>query len=68
MPLGNLSSGEYSIKLVLVSDRFDGAVNYYDTIQEVGQFTIVDDPQQTFGFYWHESVFGNMRMAPMEIF
>ena len=68
LPLGNLSAGEYSIKLALVSDRIGGTANFYDVIQEAGQFTIVDDPEQNFGMRWMENAFGNMRIAPMEIF
>ena len=68
LPLGSLSAGEYSIKLSLVSDRMAGTVNYYDVIQEAGQFTIVDDPEQNFGIRWQENAFGNMCMGPMEIF
>ena len=68
LPLGSLSAGEYSIKLSLVSDRMAGTVNYYDVIQEAGQFTIVDDPEQNFGIRWQENAFGNMCMGPMVIF
>lgn len=68
LPLGNLSAGEYSMKLEICSDRGDGRMNCYDTILEAGQFTIVDDPQLNFGIRWMENSFGNMCMAPMEIF
>ena len=68
LPLGNLSAGEYNIKLSLVSDRFNSDVNYYDVIYEAGQFTIVDNPELNYGLKWLENAFGNVRLPQAEIF
>ena len=68
LPLGNLSAGEYNIKFSLVSDRMGGNVNFYDTIYEVGQFTILDNPELNYGLKWYENSFGNTRLMPAEIF
>ena len=54
-------------KLSLVSDRVGGVSNYFDTIEDVGQFTIVDDPQVNDGYLWAERLWGNMRFPPLEM-
>ena len=68
LPLGSLSAGEYTIKFTLISDRGTGNVNYYDTVREVGQFTVIDNPENNFGIKWLERAFGNTCLPPMEIF
>ncbi len=66
-PLAGIAPGEYMVKLSLVSDRMGGVSNYFDTIEDSGQFTIVDDPQVNDGYLWAERLWGNMRIAPLEM-
>ena len=66
-PLKGIAPGEYMVKLSLISDRIGGSSNYYDTIEDIGQFTIVDDPQVNDGFCWTERLWGNMRLDPLEM-
>ena len=66
-PLNGIAPGEYMVKLSLISDRLGGGSNYYDTIEDIGQFVIVDDPSVNDGFTWAESLWGNMRLAPLEM-
>ena len=66
-PLNGIAPGEYMVKLSLVSDRVGGVSNYFDTIEDVGQFTIVDDPQVNDGYLWAERLWGNMRFPPLEM-
>ena len=68
LPLGSLSSGEYSLRLDLAAAPINGIMHLYDSLQEVGQFTVLTDTAENSGIYWATNVFGNMRMAPMEIF
>lgn len=67
-PLRGLGAGEYMIKLSLISDRIGGGSNYYDTIEDIGQFIVVDDPQMNAGFTWEERLWGNMRLGGLEMF
>ena len=64
-PLEGVAPGEYSVKLSLVSDRIGGGNNYYDTIDDVGQLVIVDDPNRNDGFRWQARIWGNMRMKQL---
>ena len=66
-PLTGIAPGEYMVKLSLISDRVGGNSNYYDTIEDIGQFVIVDDPSVNDGFIWAERLWGNMRLAPLEM-
>ena len=66
-PLKGIAAGEYMVKLSLVSDRMGGGSNYFDTIEDIGQFIVVDDPQMNSGFSWEERLWGNMRLAPLEV-
>jgi len=66
-PLKGIAPGEYMVKLSLISDRVGGNSNYYDTIEDIGQFVIVDDPSVNDGFIWAERLWGNMRLAPLEM-
>ena len=65
-PLDGLAPGEYVMKLSLNSATPRGGSNYYDTIQEVSRFIIVDDPAMNAGFVWSERVWGNFRLKPLE--
>ena len=66
-PLTGIAPGEYMVKLSLISDRIGGSSNYYDTIEDIGQFVIVDDPQVNDGFCWTERLWGNTRLAPLKM-
>ena len=66
-PLNGIAPGEYMVKLSLISDRLGGASNYYDTIEDIGQFVVVDDPGVNHGFVWAERLWGNMRLRPLEM-
>ena len=66
LPLDGLAPGEYVMKLSLNSATPRGGSNYYDTIQEVSRFIIVDDPAVNAGFLWSERVWGNFRLKPLE--
>jgi len=66
-PLDGIAPGEYMVKLSLISDRIGGGSNYFDTIEDIGQFVIVDDPQMNDGFTWTERLWGNMRLKKLEM-
>ena len=66
-PLDTIAPGEYMFRLNLVSDRIGGNSNYYDTIEEAGQFVVLDDPQVNDGFTWFERLWGNSRLKRLEI-
>jgi len=66
-PLDGIAPGEYMVKLSLISDRMGGGSNYYDTIEDIGQFIVVDDPQMNDGFTWAERLWGNMRLKKLEM-
>ena len=66
LPLDGLAPGEYVMKLSLNSATPRGDSNYYDTIQEVSRFIIVDDPAKNAGFVWTERIWGNFRLKPLE--
>lgn len=66
-PLDTIAPGEYMVKLSLISDRLGGGSNYYDTIEEAGQFVVVDDPQRNEGFNWSERLWGNSRLKKLEM-
>ena len=66
-PLNGIAPGEYMVKLSLISDRMGGGSNYYDTIEDIGQFVIVDDPSVNDGFTWAERLWGNMRLRALEM-
>ena len=66
-PLDGVAPGEYIIKLSLVSGTPRGRTNYYDTIVDVSRFVIVDDPAVNSGFIWSERLWGNERLAPLEM-
>ena len=66
-PLTGIAPGEYMVKLSLISDRVGGNSNYFDTIEDIGQFVIVDDPAVNDGFIWAERLWGNVRLAPLEM-
>ena len=67
-PLNGLGAGEYMVKLSLISDRIGGGSNYFDTIEDIGQFIVLDDPMVNEGFTWEERLWGNMRLKPLERF
>jgi len=67
-PLNGLGAGEYMVKLSLISDRIGGGSNYFDTIEDIGQFIVLDDPMMNEGFTWEERLWGNMRLKPLERF
>ena len=67
-PLSGLGAGEYMVKLSLISDRIGGGSNYFDTIEDIGQFIVLDDPAMNSGFTWEERLWGNMRLRPLDIF
>ena len=64
--LRGISPGEYAIKLSLVDGRPGGKTGYYDTIEDVGRFMILDDLRMNEGFAWEERLWGNYRLQPME--
>ena len=66
-PLDGIAPGEYMVKLSLISDRLGGGSNYYDTIEDIGQFVIVDDPMVNEGFSWTERLWGNMRLEMLQM-
>lgn len=66
-PLDGIAPGEYMVKLSLISDRIGGGSNYFDTIEDIGQFVVVDDPQPNDGFVWAERLWGNMRLKKLEM-
>ena len=64
-PLDGIAPGEYTVKLSLLSDRIGGGNNYYDTIDDVGQLVVIDDPKVNEGFRWQSRIWGNTRMKPL---
>ena len=62
-----LGGGAVKGSLVLVGGAPGGRSVYYDTLEDVGHFVIVDDPARTAGFLWTESLWGNMRLRDMEL-
>ena len=66
-PLNGIAPGEYMVKLSLISDRVGGGSNYFDTIEDIGQFSIIDDPQVNDGFTWVERLWGNTRLDMLEM-
>ena len=66
-PLDGIAPGEYMVKLSLISDRIGGSSNYYDTIEDIGQFIVVDDPSINSGFSWTERLWGNMRLSALQM-
>ena len=60
-PLESIAPGEFSIQLSLVGSDPRGSSIYYDMLEDVGHFVVVDDPSRTAGFVWTESLWGNMR-------
>ena len=66
-PLNGIAPGEYMVKLSLISDRVGGGSNYFDTIEDIGQFIIIDDPQVNEGFTWVERLWGNSRLDMLEM-
>ena len=66
-PLDGIAPGEYIIKMSLISGTPRGRTTYYDTILDVSRFIITDDPAVNDGFIWSERLWGNMRLAPLEI-
>ena len=67
-PLRGIAPGEYMVKLSLISDRIGGGSNYFDTIEDIGQFVVLDDPLVNSGFTWEERLWGNMRLQGLDIF
>ena len=67
-PLTGIAPGEYMVKLSLISDRIGGGSNYFDTIEDIGQFVVLDDPLVNSGFTWEERLWGNMRLQWLDIF
>ena len=68
MPLDGLAPGEYGTKMSLISATPRGGSCYYDTILDVGHFIIMDDPARNAGFVWSTSLWGNIRMKPLEMY
>ena len=66
-PLDSIAPGEFSIQLSLVGGGPRGRSLYYDLLEDVGHFVVVDDPARTAGFLWTESLWGNMRLREMEL-
>jgi len=66
-PLDGIAPGEYMVKLSLISDRVGGGSNYFDTIEDIGQFIVVDDPQINDGFTWAERLWGQFRLKKLEM-
>ena len=64
--LDGLAPGEYIVKLSLISAKLRGKSNFYDTLEDVSRFIIVDDPTVNAGFVWSESQWGNYRLKPLE--
>ena len=66
-PLDGIAPGEYIIKMSLVSGTPQGRTSYYDTIVDVSRFIITDDPAMNSGFVWSESLWGEIRLKPLEM-
>ena len=67
LPLNSLSPGQYTLKLSILSLTPQGKSCYYDTIEDVAQLIITEDPQRNGGFKWTVRKWGNHRLNPMEI-
>lgn len=67
MPLDGVAPGKYGMKMSLIGDMHPAKSYYYDTIMDVGQFVITDDPAYNMGFTWQETLWGNYRMKDLEI-
>ena len=65
-PLTGVAPGEYAIKLSLIDGRPGGKSGYYDTIEDVGRFIVLDDINAHGGFAWQERLWGNFRLGEME--
>jgi len=65
-PLNGIAPGEYIIKLSVVSGTPRGSTTYYDTLEDVSRFVVVDDPAVNAGFIWSERLWGNFRLKPLE--
>ena len=65
-PLDGIAPGEYVMKLSLISGKPTGTSVYYDTLEDVSRFIIIDDPAVNAGFLWRESLWGNFRLKPLE--
>ena len=66
-PLNGIAPGEYVIKMSLISGTPQGRTAYYDTIVDVSRFVIIDDPALNAGFVWTESLWGEIRLSPLEM-
>ena len=66
-PLDSVAPGEYVLKISLVANKPGGISTYYDTIVDVSRFVIVDDPATNAGFVWRESLWGEIRLKPLEM-
>ena len=67
MPLDSLAPGEYGMKLSLLSGTPQGKSSYYDTIDDVGHFVILEDAAVNAGFKWSTRKWGHVRLKPLEI-
>ena len=67
MPLDSLAPGEYGMKLSLLSGTPKGKSSYYDTIDDVGHFVILEDAAVNAGFKWSTRKWGHVRLKPLEI-
>ena len=66
-PLDSVAPGEYILKISLVANKPGGISTYYDTIVDVSRFVVVDDPAVNAGFVWRESLWGEIRLKPLEM-
>ena len=66
-PLDSVAPGEYILKISLIANKPGGISTYYDTIVDVSRFVIVDDPALNAGFVWRESLWGEIRLKPLEM-
>jgi hypothetical protein len=66
-PLDSVAPGEYVLKISLIANKPGGISTYYDTIVDVSRFVIVDDPAVNAGFVWRESLWGEIRLKPLEM-
>ena len=66
-PLDSVAPGEYVLKMSLIANKPGGISTYYDTIVDVSRFVIVDDPAVNEGFVWRESLWGEIRLKPLEM-
>ena len=67
LSLDGLAPGEYVLKLSLIAGTPRGSTTFFDTIQEVSRFVVVDDARVNAGFVWEERVWGNFRPKPLEL-